>query len=245
MTSTDPNQTPFHIAPTAKKAKLYAMVTLPPELLEAPELPLILQAFNFQLENESLARHDFREWLSPEVKAEFINGKKIVHSPARDIHNCVVLWLANILNAFSVKHGLGRVYVEKALIGLSRNDYEPDLVFFKADRVKEFKRDQMIYPAPDLGVEVLSEPSRDRDRGIKYRDYAAHGVPEYWIVDADAETVERYVNDQGSFVLHPVGGDYILRSPLFPGLELPLKAIFDEAANHAFVGAIHRSQGAP
>lgn len=215
------------------------MVTLPPELWDAPELPLILKAGAFRLENEALARQEFRDWLTSDIKAEFINGKKFVHSPARNIHSCVVLWLASILKAFSTAKGLGRIYVEKTLIGLSRNDYEPDILFFKTERLKDFTRDQMIFPAPDLVVEVLSETTKNHDRVTKFRDYAAHEIPEYWIVDADTESVERYCNDDGSYLLQSIS-DKIIRSPLFPGLEIPFKAIFEEAANHELLTRLYK-----
>jgi Uma2 family endonuclease len=214
------------------------MVTLPKELKDAPDLPLLIKASVFQLENEALARNEFRNWLTPDIKAEFINGEKIVHSPARDLHNCAVFWLASILKAHTTRNALGRIYVEKTLIGLSRNDYEPDIAFFRAEQVKSFGRNHMIYPAPDLIVEVLSESTFKVDRGIKFRDYAAHGLPEYWIVDADHESVERYENDHGSYVLQPNKND-LIQSPQFPGLEIPLKAIFDETANHEFLTLLY------
>ncbi len=39
-------------------------------------------------------------------------------------------------------------------------------------------------------VEVVSDPRTDR---VRKRDlYARHGVPEYWVVDPDADRVEVY-----------------------------------------------------
>ncbi|MCC6446410.1 MAG: Uma2 family endonuclease [Armatimonadetes bacterium] len=39
-------------------------------------------------------------------------------------------------------------------------------------------------------VEILSSGTEAQDRDIKYRDYAAHGVREYWILDPQQETLE-------------------------------------------------------
>jgi Uma2 family endonuclease len=89
-------------------------------------------------------------------------------------------------------HKLGWVGSEKVLISLTRNDYEPDLCFFDAATAAAFQPDQMRFPAPAFVVEVLSESIAAKDRGIKFDDYAAHGITEYWIIDPDTETVEQY-----------------------------------------------------
>lgn len=47
-------------------------------------------------------------------------------------------------------------------------------------------------PVPLLAAEVLSPSTAARDRGRKRDVYLAAGVEEYWIVDADAELVERW-----------------------------------------------------
>ncbi|HEY5061465.1 MAG TPA: Uma2 family endonuclease, partial [Gemmatimonadaceae bacterium] len=43
-----------------------------------------------------------------------------------------------------------------------------------------------------LSIEVLSPDSARFDRVLKRRAYQAAGVPEYWIVDPDAQTIERW-----------------------------------------------------
>ncbi len=47
-------------------------------------------------------------------------------------------------------------------------------------------------PIPLLAVEILSPSTASRDRGIKRRLYLEAGVEEYWIVDIDAQLVERW-----------------------------------------------------
>ncbi|MFW5786140.1 MAG: Uma2 family endonuclease [bacterium] len=48
---------------------------------------------------------------------------------------------------------------------------------------------------PDLVIEILSPSTASRDRGLKRERYEVLGVPEYWIVDPDAEIVEVYRQD--------------------------------------------------
>ena len=51
----------------------------------------------------------------------------------------------------------------------------------------------LVRGPPDLVVEVVSPSSRRYDRVTKLRWYAQLGVPEYWIVDPEARTIERLV----------------------------------------------------
>lgn len=53
---------------------------------------------------------------------------------------------------------------------------------------------------------MLSHSTEQRDRGVKFEDYAAHGVGEYWIIDAQAQAVERYCRAKETYLP-------ILRSP--------------------------------
>jgi Uma2 family endonuclease len=97
----------------------------------------------------------------------------------------------------------------------------------------EFSDDQMHYPAPDFIVEILSPSTEDNDRGVKFVDYAAHGVGEYWIVDPTAETVEQYQLVGEIFDLVVKVKDGPLASLVIPDFTIPVRAIFDEALYQA------------
>ena len=206
-------------------------------LLDSPALPRLVESLQDALRSEAVARERFRDWLTPSVKAEFINGEVVVHSPARDAHNGVVLRLAALLSAHNQAHALGgKVTAEKALIGLTRNDYEPDVAFWGPEKAAEIGPDTTIYPAPDLVVEVLSASTARRDRGVKREDYAAHGVAEYWIVDADDETVTAHRIEAGQYRDERVGTT--LESEVASGFAIPTRALFDDAAHLAALRAV-------
>lgn len=55
----------------------------------------------------------------------------------------------------------------------------PDVVFFKKEKADLFSPNQTLFPTLDLVIEVLSDSTEDKDRGIKFQDYEAHEVMEY------------------------------------------------------------------
>lgn len=80
---------------------------------------------------------------------------------------------------------------------------------------------------------MLSPSTEARDRGIKFTDYASHGVREHWIVDAVAETVELYRLQGTAYPPVARQQDGRLISEALPGFDIPLQAIFDDQANLA------------
>ena len=207
------------------------------ELLQRPTLALEVKEIAAFLAEEAKARDEFRDKIQPHEKGEFINGETIMHSPSRNIHSVTVGLIFHCIQ-FALQTGRieGHVVFEKAMCAFTRNDYEPDVAWFGPEKAKLIGPDTTIYPVPDFIAEVLSPATRKRDRGVKFDDYAAHGVAEYWIVDADERTVEQYLLDgQGGYQLAEKLAHGDLRPSSFPGLVIPLEALFDSAANFAFL----------
>lgn len=206
------------------------------QILNKPDAPLILEELKDILMKEAERRKEFREWIDDSMKAEFINGELVMHSPSKHKHWQALNLLATLLSAYTRLHKLGTVGVEKVMISLTRNDYEPDIVFFNADKAAGFTKDQLLFPAPDFAVEILSSRTATRDKGIKKQDYAAHGVREYWIIDADRQQVAQHFLLEGdSAYMEPY--QYIIdddiESRVIKGFRIPVRAIFEEQANVA------------
>ncbi len=204
------------------------------DLLEAPDAKLVIERAQAILANEAERRRAFREWLRDDVKAEFINGEVIMHSPVKRRHLDATQNLMTLLRVFVHLHDLGAVDSEKALVGLTRNDYEPDICYWNAETAASFQDDQMEHPAPDLIVEVLSKSTTGRDRGVKFEDYAAHGVWEYWIIDPVRKSVEQYHLDEPTMAFALAATRYLndtITALTVPNFIIPVKAIFDKDAN--------------
>ena len=146
------------------------------KIMELPDAPIQIEALHQAMQTEQSRRRGFREWITPNMKAEFINGEVVLHSPVKKRHWSVTDLLSRMLSIYASVKQLGRVGTEKVLIALTRNDYEPDLVFFSREKVATFTEEQMLFPAPDFVVEILSKSTGGKDKGIKKKDYAAHGI---------------------------------------------------------------------
>jgi Uma2 family endonuclease len=210
------------------------MNELAAQILESPTAPQIILQVQAILNDEKNRRRAFYEWMDEDMKTEFINGEIVVHSPAFDKHNSVVMFLSTLLNAFVNERDIGQVRVEKALVELTRNSYEPDICYFGPEKAATITPEMLYYPAPDLVVEVLSKSTKKNDREIKFDDYAAHGVAEYWLIDPTRQTVEVFVIDADTEAYAQLGTfrvGQLVSSQLLAGFTIPVKAVFDAGAN--------------
>jgi Uma2 family endonuclease len=207
------------------------METVVEQLLQYPQVHLYLEQVQQALLEEQLRRQSFHASLSSYNNPEFINGKIVEKMSNKLKHNQAVRFLSQLLSIYVQKNKLGIAGMEKLMISLTRNDYEPDICFWTADKAQEFSEDQTLFPAPDFVVEVLSDSTESRDRGIKFQDYAAHGVSEYWLIDADKKFVEQYQLINGQYELLTKSGNGIIRSLAVAGFHIPIEAIFNEETN--------------
>jgi len=138
------------------------------------------------------------------------------------------------LDTYVAINDLGETSYDKGLIALTRNDYEPDICFWNKEKSAEFTDETMIHPIPDFIVEVLSKKTAKIYRTTKFQDYAAHGVPEYWIIDPHNQTVEQYwlqfiPAQQYALVAKWSVLDQITAQAV-AGFSIPVAAIFDREA---------------
>ena len=129
-------------------------------ILEQSDAVLIVEQVQQKLKSEQQKRQAFYDLIDEDSKAEFVNGAIVYHSPVAKKHNDATKQLLRLLDVFTVIFKLGYVGVEKILPKFTRNDYEPDICFFDQEKAKGFQPGQVIFPVPDLAVEVLSGAAR-------------------------------------------------------------------------------------
>jgi Uma2 family endonuclease len=201
------------------------------ELIDDPELPEKVDALRRLLESERGRRERFYDEVSEEEKAEFISGEVVMHSPAKHRHTTIRHRLERVLSIYCDSQRLGRVSGEKSLCVFPRNDYEPDVVFFGPAKAALIQPETLKFPIPDFICEVLSDSTEHRDRGVKFRDFEAHGVGEYWLIDPERELLEQFLLRAGRYELALKSGTGEVASAVVPGFRIPIRALFDDAEN--------------
>jgi Uma2 family endonuclease len=204
-------------------------------LLNAPNAHVILEEAQNVLSIEHQKREAFYNWVNDTMKAEFIHGKIVMHSPSTHKHTLVRWFLENLLGNFCAINNLGIVCSEKAMVHLSRNSYEPDLAFWGNAKAATITDTTLLYPAPDFVVEVISKESRKRDRVIKFEDYAQHGVAEYWIIEPQKQLIEQYAllvpSDTKYRLIKKLEVGEDIESWSIKGFDIPVAAVFSKSDN--------------
>lgn len=103
---------------------------------------------------------------------------------------------------------------------------EPDLVvLLDANDPRQEKR---YWLGVDVAVEVVSADDPERDTKVKRKDYAAAGIPEYWIVNPLNETVTVLILEGDVYTEYGVfqRGDQVT-SKLLEGFSVGVDEVFD------------------
>jgi Uma2 family endonuclease len=122
--------------------------------------------------------------LAGEDSAEWVDGEVVLMSPARLEHQDVLRFLLALMDAFVQRYALGWVYFAPTVMRLVErpSGREPDILFVAREHAGRLRETFVDGPA-DLVVEIVSPESDVRDRGDKFLEYEAAGIPEFWLVD--------------------------------------------------------------
>jgi Uma2 family endonuclease len=165
--------------------------------------------------------------LPEDRRYEIIDGDLFMTPAPGTPHQRIVGNLYLHLRRYVEENQLGEVLVAPCDVVLSPTDVvQPDVLFVAAGRAA-IVGERFISAAPDLVVEVLSPSTEDRDRTLKTKLYARFGVRELWIADTKEKRIEVFTNSGDGFRQEAVfGPGTVLRSPLLPGLEIPIAEVF-------------------
>jgi len=151
---------------------------------------------------------------------ELWDGKLIMSPTPTPSHQGIVARFYRRLDDHVSAGACGEVFPRPLDVVLSpRRVVQPD-VLFVAQANKSIVQDR-ICGAPDLVMEVISPGSWQRDRVEKEELYEQFEVPEYWIVDPEARSIEVFVLIKGAYQLHcRATGKQLAKSKLLPGFKV-------------------------
>ncbi|HEY7032438.1 MAG TPA: Uma2 family endonuclease [Thermomicrobiales bacterium] len=160
---------------------------------------------------------------------ELINGELIELTGPTPKHQRSTLRLSTNLNQFVTTRELGEVFFAPLDVYLSpHNTVQPDIIYVSRARASII-RAQKIEGIPDLLMEVVSPSNRRHDIVVKAALYATFGVPEYWLVDPEQDSIRVQTWRDGVYV--PVTStDGIARSLVLPGFGVDPVELFAEPA---------------
>jgi Uma2 family endonuclease len=121
---------------------------------------------------------------------ELVDGELLVSPSPSMPHQRVVSELHLLLGPWAREHGLEAFLAPSAITFSPRRELQPDLFvvpFIDGRRI----RDTRDFTRLVLAIEVLSPSTARYDRVVKRPVYLEQGA-EYWIVDPDSRTVERW-----------------------------------------------------
>jgi Uma2 family endonuclease len=164
-------------------------------------------------------------------RAEVIRGAIVEKAAPSFEHGDAQGWLAAILKPpyQSGRGGPGGWWFGTEVeIELETHEvYVPDAVGWRRERVAERPRGRPIRIRPDWVAEVLSKTTAENDLGKKLDAYRRTGVPYYWIVDPEHETLTVYRWTNEGFVVHQHAGKAeTIRAAPFEEIELEVALLF-------------------
>jgi Uma2 family endonuclease len=171
-----------------------------------------------------------------EGRFQLINGELIELPPESRLNSTIAFVVALVFAKMGIAVELihpGKCEIQVPVLapGDAANRY-PDLVVLRREHLELTQRRLTItldMPPPQWVMEVISpgKANRARDYINKRSQYAAIGVPEYWLIDPQAKTV---------MVLELEGDDYReigtfqgiapIVCPTFPALILSAEQVF-------------------
>ena len=170
-----------------------------------------------------LTYEEFLEWADEDTLAEWVDGEIEMSSPASLKHQQINRFLTGVLDSFVRMNDLGEVVFAPFQMKLPKGGpgREPDIIYVNKANLGRLRKTYLDGPA-DLAVEITSPESLDRDRRVKFQQYAIGGVKEYWFIDPLRDEAAFYqLDNNGQYQKIPLEyGKYTSRE--LPGLWLQM-----------------------
>ena len=176
-----------------------------------------------------LTYDDFVQFPDDGLRHELIDGEHYVTPSPNTKHQGISINLTVLIGSWLERNPIGRLFHAPFDVVFSNFDVvEPDLLYLSNERAADALTPLHVRGVPELVIEIASPATRKRDETVKRRLYEQTGVSEYWVVDAEINTMRVYRREGDGFarvVEFSADGADVLTTPLLPGLEIPLARV--------------------
>jgi Uma2 family endonuclease len=130
---------------------------------------------------------------APQDRVELINGEIIDMSPIGSLHAAIVDMVATLLHQHCGRSAIVRNQNPLALDDVSQP--QPDIAVLKSRQ--DFYSTAHPGPADVMLVIEVADTSLAFDLGVKVPLYAAHDIPEVWVIDEATRRTHRFRRPEG------------------------------------------------
>ncbi|MDZ7957942.1 MAG: Uma2 family endonuclease [Aulosira sp. DedQUE10] len=161
-----------------------------------------------------------------DARYELVDGELQKMPPESDRNNLISLYLLSQFLKFVPIQLIRHKDTELVVIGNRTRVRLPDLMILTQELLEAIAGGRATIasdmPSPAMVVEVVSPGKVNEDRDYRYKrsEYAARGIPEYWIADADRARITLLTLVDGLYEEAMFQGTDIIRSVTCPMLNL-------------------------
>ncbi|WP_375494622.1 Uma2 family endonuclease [uncultured Nostoc sp.] len=172
-----------------------------------------------------------------DVKYELVDGELVEMPPESDRNNLISLYLLSQFLKFVPIQLIRHKDTELVVIGNRTRVRLPDLMILTQELLEAIAGGRATItpdmPSPVMVVEVVSPGKVNEDRDYRYKrsEYAARGIPEYWIVDAAQARITLLTLVDGLYEEAVFQGTDVIRSVTFPMLNLTAAQVLTAGQN--------------
>ena len=183
------------------------------------------------------ARYTFADVLAwdENERAEIIDGEPVMMAPPTTVHQLISMELSRQLGNYLEGKKCLAIQAPFAVRLFEKDGDNPEDVdtMVEPDISIVCDRDKLdkhgCKGAPDMVVEILSPSTQRHDRLVKLGLYQRAGVREYWIVSPEEQTVQVFLQRDGSLQLHEVyDRQGVAKVNVLDGCFVELSKVFSE-----------------
>ena len=167
---------------------------------------------------------------------EYVEGRLQILPLPDSLHQALVEWFTRYLfSLFAAIDPAARSRTSPFKVMLDAVRYrEPDVCVMVGKHAHRRRRD--YWEGCDLAIEIISASNAAHDWKTKRTDYAAAGIPEYWVIDPVARTLTQFLLEAGQSAYANgrafAAGD-VVESRVVAGLTVNVSTMFVEAEAQA------------